>query len=121
MKNYCPISNQPLLEKLIEMVAASQLIEHIKKCSFLHQYQSAYCRNHSTESPMLMVSNSWRAALDQRKVVCIASLDVMATFDMISHKTLCAWLETAGVLGQASQWFKSYLSGQQAIVMYNKT
>jgi hypothetical protein len=118
LRNYRPVSNLQLIGKLMEMAAASQLTEHLEKCSFLHPHQSAYRRGHSTETATLLVSNSWRAALDAGNVVCVASLDVTAAFDTVNHNILLARLQAAGVMGCALEWFRSYLSERSAMVKY---
>jgi hypothetical protein len=108
------------ISKLLEKAVATRLISHLEKVKYIHPHQSAYRSYHSTESATLQVTNLWRAALDQGRVVCVASLDVSAAFDTVNHTVLLSRLIQAGIIGRALKWFESYLNARTAIVSFNK-
>jgi hypothetical protein len=116
--NYRPISNLRIMSKLIEKIAASRITEHLESVQFLHQNQSSYRRMYSTETATLQVYSEWCDALDQGDIVLVASLDVSAAFDTVSHKVLLYRLMQAGILGRAHKWIASYLNDRTAVVSY---
>ena len=56
-KNYRPISNLRFLSKTIEKCVAKQLIQYLDINNLGETYQSAYKRNHSTETALIRVHN----------------------------------------------------------------
>ena len=50
VKSYRPISNLPVLLKLLDRLIATQLLDHLTKSWLLLDLQSAYRANHSTET-----------------------------------------------------------------------
>ena len=52
---YRPISNLPVLSKLLERLVAKQLIGYLTSERLLPDLQSAYCTFHSTETAVLKV------------------------------------------------------------------
>lgn len=55
MKSYRPISNLPVLSKLVEQFVARELHEHLNAARLLPNLQSAYQANHSSEIAVLKV------------------------------------------------------------------
>ena len=54
-KNYRPISNLRFISKTIEKCVAKQLIQYLDINDLGETYQSAYKRNHSTETALIRV------------------------------------------------------------------
>ena len=50
LKNYRPVSNIPLLSKVIEKFTARRLGEHLDSQDMQERFQSAYRKKHSTET-----------------------------------------------------------------------
>ena len=48
-RNFRPISNLSFLSKLIERVAADQLLSHMRQNELCEVYQSTYKESHSTD------------------------------------------------------------------------
>ena len=120
-----PSPNLPFVSKVVErvLVVASQLNAHMLEHSLLEPAQSAYRRNHSTESALLRVRSDVLQATDGKKCVMLVLLDVSAAFDTIDHEVLLLRLEIdIGVCGSAVAWFRSYLSGRtQSVSIHNTT
>ena len=55
--NYRPISNLRFISKTIEKCVAKQLIQYLDIYDLGETYQSAYKRNHSTETALIRVHN----------------------------------------------------------------
>jgi hypothetical protein len=121
LSNYRPVSNLPILAKVIERAAETRLVEHIEKIKALHPLQSAYRRSRSTETATLRVLSDWRKAFDNGRLVCVVSLDVSSAFDTISHNILLRKLKSHGITGSSYAWFRSYLSGRSCTVKYDST
>ena len=61
--NYRPISNLSFISKLLEGVVTRQLTAHLESNNIIPAVQSAYRRNHSTETDLLKICNDalWAA------------------------------------------------------------
>ena len=68
--NFRPISNLKFLSKVIEKVAAGQLLEHLANNNLEEPFQSAYKRFHSAETSLLKVQNDILVALIIVSVWC---------------------------------------------------
>ena len=111
--NYRPISNLSFLGKLIERVILKRLNEHMLELDMHIPEQSAYKKNHSTETIMVKIVNDLLIAFDSRSATVILMLDLSAAFDTVSHKKLL-WIlhNEIKIGGKAYQWFESYLKGR---------
>ena len=87
-KNFRPVSNLPFLSKILERVAAKQLIS-FKDINHLREVmQSAYHQYHSTKTVLLYVQNDLLCALDEKKCVVMVIIDLSAAFDTVIHASL---------------------------------
>jgi len=108
-----PISNLPCISKVLERVIASQLTSYLNLNQFMPRYQSAYRRNHSTETALLKICNDALVAADSGMVGLIVLLDMSADFHTGSHDKLLDTLNNqSGLTGNALNWHKSYLTGR---------
>jgi hypothetical protein len=111
LSNYRPVSNLLFLSKLLERLAAKQLLNHLELRSLFVPVQSAYRAAHSTETALLKVLNDLLLAVDKGYAVILALLDQSAAFDTIDHDILFDRLSARfGISGTALSWFTSYLS-----------
>ena len=110
-KNYRPISNLRFISKTIEKCVAEQLIQYLDINDLGETYQSAYKRNHSTETALIRVHNDIAMAIDQHNSVILVLLDLSAAFDTVDHGILLSRLSNRfGITGTVLEWFRSYLS-----------
>ena len=99
-KNYRPISNLHFISKTIEKCVAKQLIQYLDINDLGETYQSAYKRNHSTETALIRVHNDIAMAIDQHNSVILVLLDLSAAFDTVDHGILLSRLSSGfGVNG----------------------
>jgi len=117
VRSYRPISNLPVLSKLLERLISRQLLDYITAEGLMPALQSAYQLFHSTETAVLKVLADILHALDNGDVAVLTLLDLSAAFDMVDHVFLLRQLETSyGIGGCAMRWFTSYLSGRTQYV-----
>ena len=118
--NFRPISNLPFLSKVIEKVIAAQLTSYVEDNNLCELFQSAYRRNHSTETALIRVHNDIAMAIDKGHSVILVLLDLSAAFDTVDHCKLLLRLNTRfGICDKALEWFRSYLSGRTQFVKVN--
>ena len=121
LKNFRPVSNLKFVSKIVEKVVAHRLAEYISSNNLCEQFQSAYRRNHGTETALLRVQNDILRELDKKHGVFLVLLDLSAAFDTIDHDVLFTRLESIGVKGLALGWLKSYLCNRSQAVNINGT
>ena len=65
LKNYRPISNLKFLSKLLERIAASQILSHFVENDLYAKAQSADRSGYSVETALLRVTNDILSAIDK--------------------------------------------------------
>ena len=110
LKNYRPVSNLSFISKVVEKVLASCLLTHVELNDLSNPNQSAYKKNHSTETTLLKNTNDISTNMEKKRVTVLTLLDLSATFDTVDHaallKLLSSWF---GISGIALDWIQSYL------------
>ena len=111
--SYRPISNLSFSSKFVERVVAAQFTGHAERHGLFPPNQSAYRRNHNTETAVISVMNDIILAIDHGKVTALVLLDLSAAFDTVDHTTLLDVLNRRfAVEGTSLLWFKSYLTNR---------
>ena len=104
LKNYRPISNLPLLSKILEKVVLHKLLSHLQENNLSNPFQSAYRAGHSTETVLLGIVNNILSALDNDNISVLLFLDLSAAFDTIDHQILLSRLNSVfGIQSTALQ------------------
>ena len=75
-KNFRPVSNLPFISKLIERTVAAQLVHYIDANNLSEKLQSAYKKQHSTETALLKVHVDILRAVDNGATVVLLLLDL---------------------------------------------
>ena len=89
----------------------TQLRNQLSSNNLLEICQSAYRKDHSTETAVLSVLDGLLVSADERLVSLAALLDLSAAFDTLDHMILLQRLEmTYGVRGTVLGWFAFHLS-----------
>ena len=118
--NYRPISNLSTISKVLERLFLARLRNHVSCSSSFNVFQSAYRRFHSTETALLKILDEVYNSIDDRKVTCLAALDLSAAFDTIKHGILLDRLRaTFGIDGASLQWIRTYLLGRSQTVAFD--
>ena len=95
-----------------------QLQKPLSENDLLEIRQSAYRKNHSTDTALLSIVDGLLRSANDRLVSVLALLDLSAAFDTLDHPILLQRLETTfGISGTVLHWFASYLEGCEQSVM----
>ena len=88
--NYCPVSNLQYISKLTERAVYEQVHRHVEMSNIYPLHQSAYIKQHSTDTALLKVMNDILLKLNSQNVTLLVMLDlhVSAVFDTVNHKIL---------------------------------
>ena len=115
--NYRPISNLHTISKIVERLFMSRVISHVEQAPCFNRFQSAYRRNHSTETALLRMLNDVYCTADNGDRTMLIQLDLSAVFDTIDHDTLLRRLgHTFGLSGSVIRWVRSYVTGRSQFV-----
>ena len=85
MSSYRPIFNLPFLSKLIQKVLARRIEHHIRNNGLYDRYQSAFHKDHSTETSLTEVHSDISDSLDEGFVAALVLLHLSAVFDVMDH------------------------------------
>ena len=119
--NYRPITVLPHIAKIMEKLVHEQLMNYISTKSFISPEQSAFLKQHSTETALHKVVDDWHEAINDKLLVGLCTVDLRKCFDTICHETLLFKLFHYGIRNSEFNWFYSYLNDRKQIVSYNNS
>ena len=117
--DFRPISLLPCLSKIIEKLVNIQIVAYITKHSFLDPNQSAYKKNHSSQTALLKLCEDIYDIIDDSEITLLVLLDFSKAFDTVNHELLLAKLDILGFEKNTRDWILSYLSGRSQMVKTN--
>ena len=82
-KNYRPVSNLSFISKVTERAVFLQIDNHMKKHDLYPSLQSAYRKNHSTETALLKVTNDILMEMNSQHAVLLVFLDLSVALDTV--------------------------------------
>ena len=116
-KNYRLVSNLAFLGKVIEKAAIQQINQHISNNNLHEPLQSAYTKNHSTETALLKVPWTMEKASTWSSSTLVQHLTQLTTLFFCSS---CQ--RTMECLhGGMAEWMQSYLSNHHQSISINGT
>ncbi|GFR83588.1 reverse transcriptase [Elysia marginata] len=102
-----------IISKVIEKVVSQRLRDYLNSRNLDTKFQSAYNKDHSTETTLLKVLNDALRVADAKQPTLLVLLDLSAAFDTIDHELLLSRLDYLfGINGAALQWLRSSLTGR---------
>ena len=120
LKNYRPVSNLSFISKLLERVIQARLMSHINANRLLPVTQSAYRKNHSTETAVVKIINDVRCSIDSGNLSLMCFLDMSAAFDTVDHEIFIKRLErSCGIRDNALALLSDYLTERTFSVIQN--
>ena len=117
--NYRPISLLSIPSKVVEHFVCSQIKDHLISHNIQSEHQWGFRQNRSTEDLLLYLTETWRSALDNNKVIGILFSDFKKAFDSLSHEVLFKKLAAAGISGDFYDYLVSYLSDRYQYSVVN--
>ena len=107
-ENFRPITNVPVISKIIEKVVCNQVDLFLKRNHLYSTDQHGFRSGHSTATALVSVTDHLLEAVDRGDVSLLALIDLSRAFDVVHHQTLLDQLEQLQI---APGWFSSYLGG----------
>jgi len=109
--NFRPVSILPVLSKIYEKVIHTQVSTYFN--NILSNRQFGYRKGMSTQTPLLVMTEIWKKATDEKKKFAALLIDLSKAFDCISHELLIAKLEAYGFSRSALGLIAAYLSDRK--------
>lgn len=119
MANYRPVSNLTFLSKIIERAMLDQLNSTFMANNIIPVHQSAYRKQHSTETALLKIYNDLVSNTCRGQCSLLVVLDLSAAFDTVDHDVLYRELFQCGVRDSALALLRSYLESRHQRVVVN--
>ena len=88
MNNYRPISILPVLSKVLEKHVHDCLSAFLKEYNLLHKTQSGFRSQHSCETALVQMIDTWLNAMDNGKMIGVVLVDFKKAFDLVDHQIL---------------------------------
>lgn len=88
LNNYRPISILPTISKIFERHISNQMKSFLEKHQLLHTFQSGFRQNHSCQSSLIRLIDSWLQNIDSGQIVGSVYLDLKKAFDLVDHDIL---------------------------------
>ena len=108
--NYRPVSNLPLLLKLVEKCVLIKFNHHLKLNTLNAEHQSAYKEGHSCETLLMKIHNDILWAMEHQCVNSMLLLDLSAAFNMVDHNFLVNILKNKYDINDVIlSWSKNFL------------
>ena len=92
VKNYRPVSNLIFVSKVVERLVSERLVGYLQENNMMPVEQSAYRRNHSTETALLRVISDLLNSMGKQEVTLLGLLDLSAAFNCVDHDILLSRL-----------------------------
>ena len=74
-KNLRPISLLPILSKPLERHVHKYMYQHLDKHNLLHKYQSGFRPNHSCQTALVKLIDSWLSSINRKETIGAVYLD----------------------------------------------
>ena len=114
--SYRPISVLCHIAKIMEKCIHSQIIVYLEQHNFLTPNQSAYPKNHSTQTALINVTNNWYQNIEDGLITGICFFDISKCFDALSQEIIFFKLKKYGIRNHALNRFHSYLTNRSQAV-----
>ena len=113
--NYRPITVLPIVSKILEKAAHSQIYNYLQENKLLSSSQFGFRPKSSTEIALVNFTDSILENMDKGLITGVVSIDLTKAFDTVDHGILYTKLKVAGFADTSVDWIKSYLTHRTQI------
>ena len=117
--NWRPISQMPIIGRLLEKAVHTQLVYYINSIGLLHHNQHGFCTGKSTGSAIFQYTKNLYNTLDNGDTTTAIYIDYKKAFDTICHDILLKKLLLYGFSASTIMWFEDYLSNRSQSTIVN--
>ena len=110
--NYRPVSLTCLCCKMLEHFIASNVMNHVVKCSILSDCQHGFHARRSCETQLVTLQQDLVSTLDKGVQTDMVVLDFSKAFERVQHRRLLRKLHHYGIRGNINQSIASFLLGR---------
>ena len=93
-----------------------RVYDFLEKYKCIYKLQFGFRSKHSTNHALVDITETIRAALDDKKIAGGIFVDLQKAFDTVNHEILIEKLSHYGIRGKTNDWFRSYLSNRMQYV-----
>lgn len=108
-----------LMRKLLEGLVCEGLDNFIIDTRQLNDKKWGFWLGKSTEELLIYLTETWKSALDNRKVVDVVYIDFQKAYNTVSHNILIYILQAMGFSGNLLMWMVSYLEDRMQFAKAN--
>ena len=116
VSNYRPISLLSNINKILEKLMFKRVYDFLEKYKCIYKLQFGFRSKHSTNHALVDITETIRAALDDKKIAGGIFVDLQKAFDTVNHEILIEKLSHYGIRGKTNDWFRSHLSNRMQYV-----
>ena len=110
----------PVVVKIFEKLVHNQLYTYLQANEILHPMQFGFRPGHTTQDVLVSMTENWRKAVDDNKLVGSVMLGLSKAFDSVDHSILLQKLERYGVKNEEIKWFRGYLNERRQRVQVSE-
>ena len=116
ISDFRPISLLPVLSKPLEKHMQKHMSNYIEESDLFYQYQSGFRKNHSCQTALIRLCDSWYRAINNSELVGTVFLDLKKAFDLVDHEILLSKIHIYFRDKDTTLLLKSYLSNRTQYV-----
>ena len=116
VKNYRPISLQPIISKMLEKIIHKHILFHLQNNNLLTNSQFGFLPRSSTTDALLTAIHDWHTDFQAHRDVAVGLFDLAKAFDKVPHRLLIQKINALGISGKLLSWIQSYLSNRYQCV-----
>ena len=115
--SFRPVSQLPLISKIVERVAQVQILQYLEATHQLSPNHHAYRIGTSTTSALLHLRDLIATGADNNLITETMTTDLSAAFDSVEHGLLLKKIKYYGLDSHSQDWISSYLSDRSTYVV----